>query len=61
MRRVRPDLPILVMSGFAADSQVLAEMPGVPFLPKPFTPRELLQRIARALPAASHPPDASRV
>ena len=52
MRRVRHGLPIVVMSGFAADAQVSAEMPGVPFLPKPFTPRRLLQVVARALPAA---------
>jgi len=51
MRRVRPGLPLILMSGFAADSQVLAEMPGVPFLPKPFTPRRLLQLIVRTMPA----------
>ncbi len=50
MRRVRPGLPLILMSGFAADSQVLAEMPGVPFLPKPFTPRRLLQLIVRTMP-----------
>jgi PAS domain S-box-containing protein len=61
MRRVRPGLPIVVMSGFAADSQVLAEMPGVPFLPKPFTPRRLLQLIAHALPTARRSTDPSRV
>ncbi len=54
-RAERPELPVLVMSGYAAiddnekDAQLLAELPA---LPKPFTPSQLLTKVYEILEAA---------
>jgi PAS domain S-box-containing protein len=74
IRAVRPDLPVLYMSGYA--QPVLTENgtlpPGVTIVEKPFTSRELLDTIRTILhtpaigthhrtpPAAGAPPDARR-
>ncbi len=49
VRKLRPDLPIIVMSGYndVIDRQVAEEL-SVAFIEKPFTPDTLLHQIARA-------------
>ena len=47
LRATRPDLPILFISGYG-DSGTIS-----PFLQKPFSPDELVRRVARVL-AAGH-------
>ena len=44
----RPGLPVLVMSGFT-DETLAVEGAPIPLLAKPFTPRELRQRVAEIL------------
>jgi CheY-like chemotaxis protein len=45
IRETRADVPVICMSGYTA-----AEIPAdVLFLPKPFTPADLLSRVAEAL------------
>jgi CheY-like chemotaxis protein len=46
LRRARPQLPIIFVSGFPTQLQ---DLPG-PFLAKPFTPDDLLQAVQRLLP-----------
>jgi two-component system, cell cycle sensor histidine kinase and response regulator CckA len=53
VRRFLPDLPVLLMSGHS--DQVVREGlldPSVPFLPKPFTPSQLVASARRALDSA---------
>ncbi len=46
----RPDLPAIVASGYAdAASRAELEGPGIVFMPKPYTPRELAARLADML------------
>ena len=46
-RMGRPDLPAIVASGYAgAASRAELEAPGIVFMPKPYTPRELAARLA---------------
>jgi PAS domain S-box-containing protein len=47
VRARRPDLPILYMSGYGVSGTVS------PFLPKPFSPDELIQRVAKVLAAGN--------
>ncbi len=50
--RLRPGLPVILMSGYPADREgrpAPVEEEGVPFLPKPFTPSELAGRVAEIL------------
>ena len=48
--RIRPGLPVIVMSGYTDEQLTLADIPGsIPLLPKPFTPRELRQKVAEVL------------
>jgi FixJ family two-component response regulator len=44
----RPDLPVLVMSGFP-DAEGMSVENGMPFLAKPFTPGSLRQRVREVL------------
>ena len=44
-RRLRPGLPVLLMSGYAAQEL----RPGVPYLEKPFAPADLEQRVQQLL------------
>ena len=57
----RPETGVLFMSGYAEDEIVDhgVLLPGVDFLPKPFGPRELAQRVLAAVRAAD-PPRATR-
>lgn len=60
LRRLRPDLPILYMSGFAEGPtrQRLPAEGSYSFLHKPFTPAQFLQAIAEAI--ESHSPEGSK-
>ncbi|MBI4345800.1 MAG: response regulator [Elusimicrobia bacterium] len=52
MRRSRPGLPVLFMSGYAtARARDVIRRHGASFLPKPFLPRDLLARIDQILEA----------
>jgi two-component system cell cycle sensor histidine kinase/response regulator CckA len=49
-----PGLRVLFMSGYAAEHSGESLLPaGVPFLAKPFTPGELLERVGAALDAGA--------
>jgi CheY-like chemotaxis protein len=53
LRRSRPDLPILYMSGYAFEALDLEELgDGECYLPKPFTSDVLLKEIGRMLVAS---------
>jgi PAS domain S-box-containing protein len=54
LRRERPDLPIVLMSGYAADAvpEARALPASAVFLDKPFEPEALLRAVARALAGA---------
>ncbi len=55
-RLARPDLPAIVASGYADEaSRAELEGPGILFMPKPYTPRELAAKLATLLqvPAGS--------
>ncbi len=61
MRHARPGLPIVFVSGYSPElaDRPLALGPSERFVPKPFTPSELLQAIRRLLAAsATAPPSA---
>lgn len=45
LRRLRPELPVLLVSGFAGNETELARAPHTDFLAKPFTADELLERL----------------
>ena len=51
LRAVRPDLPVLFMSGYARDAvEGRSLLQGrTNFLPKPFTPDRLLEKVREAL------------
>ena len=51
IREIRPDLPLIVMSGFVTedDRQALAQLGVIDILPKPFRPRDLERVIEAAL------------
>ncbi len=55
LRGVRPQLPVLLMSGYAREEFVSVHPRGldVPFIPKPFTTRVLAQRLRSLLEASS--------
>jgi CheY-like chemotaxis protein len=44
----RPGLPVLVMSGYSDETLSLGGQP-IPLLSKPFTPRQLRQKVAEIL------------
>jgi PAS domain S-box-containing protein len=49
-QRLRPDLPVLLMSGYAPeDLAKLGSATGFPFLAKPFRPEELTSQVRRLL------------
>ncbi len=53
LRRSRPDLPVLYMSGYAFEALDLEELgDGESYLPKPFTSDVLLKEIGRMLAKA---------
>ena len=45
LRRLRPGLPVLLVSGYAGNETELARAPHTDFLAKPFTSDELLERL----------------
>jgi two-component system cell cycle sensor histidine kinase/response regulator CckA len=54
LRTIRPDVPVLLMSGFTEIDTVeqLAGQPLAGFIQKPFTPADLYERVRRAMEAA---------
>lgn len=54
LRQLRPELPVLLISGFVDEPFDLPR--GVPVLNKPFLPRELLHRLRQMLPAGAGQP-----
>jgi CheY-like chemotaxis protein len=42
MRETSPELRVLLCSGYSPDATVLEELQSIAFLPKPYTPRQLL-------------------
>ncbi|CAO3409225.1 response regulator [Azospirillum largimobile] len=57
-RRLRPDLPVLLASGFAAHAVVADDVAlgGYDLIAKPYDPLELRDRLARLHPLAPSPP-----
>jgi hypothetical protein len=43
-------LGVVFVSGYMPDVGRLTEIPGAIFLPKPFTPSDLLRAVSRAIP-----------
>jgi two-component system, cell cycle sensor histidine kinase and response regulator CckA len=62
IRALRPELGVVFVSGYVPDLSPLSDIRGAVFLPKPFTPSDLLRAIGRATPrtAASLEPVAVR-
>jgi len=62
LRKVRPGLPVIVLSGASSPVNVVAAMKGgaIDFLAKPVSHQDLSQAIQRALPASSPVPHASK-
>jgi len=56
-RAIRPDLGVVFVSGYVPDLAPLKEIRGGVFLPKPFTPSELLRAVARVLARAGTTPE----
>ncbi len=56
MRALRPNLPILLMSGYADDAQLSAMDPQPAFLQKPFRPGALAAKLRELLDRAEAPP-----
>jgi two-component system cell cycle sensor histidine kinase/response regulator CckA len=57
MRLLRPDIRVLYMSAYADDERVGLEVEAgaAGFLRKPFSPSELVARVARILAGKTHP------
>jgi DNA-binding response OmpR family regulator len=55
LRAERPDLPVIYMSGYTADTAVLHRIleEGLPFLQKPFTPAALALKVREVLDASA--------
>ena len=55
LQKLRPDLPVLFMSGHAAETNILKGLvpPNAPFLQKPFTTGDLFLALAALLPRGS--------
>ena len=49
IRTTKPSLPVLMVSGYGVDPTLLTAQ-GIAYLPKPFMPEELLNRIRDLLP-----------
>jgi DNA-binding NtrC family response regulator len=61
LRRLRPDLPVVLMSGFSQEYTVsrIAERQGVAFLEKPFDSEELCEAMREVLNSKELVPSAS--
>jgi len=55
LRRRRPDLPILLTSGYAAGLQGQADVQGIEILPKPYRLRDFAQALERLKPSPKKP------
>jgi two-component system cell cycle sensor histidine kinase/response regulator CckA len=53
LRLARPELPVLLVSGYAATEVQEADLAELWFLAKPFTPRQLLAKVREVLDAAT--------
>ena len=55
LKRVRPDLPMIAISGLTQSDQVSQRLGalGIPFLPKPFDSEKLLTAIRKVLTQAA--------
>ncbi|MBM3979157.1 MAG: PAS domain S-box protein [Planctomycetes bacterium] len=60
-RAVRPDLPIVFVSGYVPDQRRLEGLARAVFLPKPFTPGELVKTVERLFRPAKGAPVAGGV
>jgi len=49
VRALRPDLGVVFVSGYVPDVARLTEIPGAVFLPKPFTPSDLVCAVGRII------------
>ena len=56
VRASRPDIGVVFISGYASDAARLHTLPGAIFLPKPFTPADLLKGAAKAIVRAARIP-----
>jgi two-component system cell cycle sensor histidine kinase/response regulator CckA len=52
IRTLRPELGVVFVSGYVPDLAPLEDIRGADFLPKPFTPSDLLRAVSRAVPRA---------
>ena len=59
VQRCRPGLGVVFVSGYVADMARLNDLPGAIFLPKPFTPSDLLRAVGRVVPLPSSEADSS--
>jgi len=59
VQALRPGLGVVFVSGYVPDAARLDGIPGAVFLPKPFTPSDLLRAVSRALPRVPLVNDAS--
>ncbi len=52
---MRPDLPVLFMSGYSEDEAARLKLlqPGYPFIQKPFAPKDLARRVRAVLDGQS--------
>jgi CheY-like chemotaxis protein len=55
MRAARPDLPVVLMSGYAAAEAKLVSGGVTAFLHKPFADEELVAAVREVAPSADHP------
>ncbi len=57
IRLIRPDIGVLYISGFASNPMVQQEVEDARagFLAKPFSPKDLLEKVRSALTSAGHP------
>jgi DNA-binding NtrC family response regulator len=53
-RAFRPDLPVLMITGYADTEAVATQAPGIPVLRKPFEAEALLAAVRDALGAGSN-------
>ena len=60
VRVLRPDVGVVFVSGYVPDLRRLEGLPGAMFLPKPFTPLELIKTVERALRQSRPVPGAVR-
>jgi two-component system cell cycle sensor histidine kinase/response regulator CckA len=54
LKALRPELGVVFVSGYVPDTGRLSDIPGAVFLPKPFTPSDLIRAVGRVLRANAH-------